>query len=223
VLLAFMLGLHLHDRHVSLGVGDLLQAMWESPTAFLLSLLVLASLVGMVRFAHDASGIGRVLLGLAHSTLQVASVAGVMIAASYLSSAVGLEGVWSLLAFLGLVWLLGGISGMVGMAGYLWATGCFGLHGTEAYAPLHHQDLKHVLRLHIQPDGALTLYPIGIDRVGRKWKLCPDAPAHAPWLAPDGPEPEPHLIEQPIRIGRSDAHAPGTTTSPAPSTTATAA
>ncbi len=204
VLLAFMLSLHLQERHVSLGVGDLLQAMWESPTAFLLSLLVLASLVGMVRFAHDASGIGRVLLGLTHSTLQVASVAGVMLAASYLSSTMGLEGVWSLLVFLGLVWLLGGISGMVGMAGYLWLTGCLGFHNTEAYAPLHHQDLKHFLRLHIQTDGTLTLYPIGIDRVGRTWKLCPDAPSHAPWFAPDGPEPEPHLIERPIRIGDAE-------------------
>jgi hypothetical protein len=223
VLLAFMLGLHLHDRHLSLGIGDLLQALWESPTAFLLSLLVLASLVGMVRFAHDASGLGRVLLGLAHSALQVASVAGVMIAASYLSSAAGLDGVWSLLAFLGLVWLLGGISGMVGMAGYLWATGCLGLHGTEAYAPLHHQDLKHVLRLHIQADGALTIYPIGIDRVGRKWTLRPDAPAYAPWFAPDRGEPASHLIEQPIRIERSDADPAGATTSPSPSATATVA
>jgi len=204
VLLAFMLGLHLEDRHVSLGVVDLLRAMWESPTAFLLSLLVCASLAGMVRFAHDASGIGRIVLGAVHSTLQVASVAGVMIAASYLSSAVGLEGVWSLLAFLGLVGLLGAVAGMVGMAGYLWATGCLGLHGTEAYAPLHHQDQKHFLRLHIEADGALTVYPIGVDRVGRKWTLCPDAPAHAPWFAPDGPDPEPHLIEQPIRIAGTD-------------------
>jgi hypothetical protein len=216
VLLAFMLGLHLDDRHVSLGVGDLLQAMWESPTAFLLSLLVLASLVGMVRFAHDASGIGRVLLGLAHSTLQVASVAGVMMAASYLSSALGTQGVWSLLAFLGLVGLLGSISGMVGMAAYLWVTGLGGLHNTEAYAPLHHQDQKHFLRLHIQPEGALTVYPIGIDRVGRSWTLRPDAPAHTPWFAPDGSEPAPHLIEPPIRIGQPDAHAPDTTASPAP-------
>jgi len=220
VLLAFMMGLHLDDRHVSLGVGDLLRAMWESPTAFLLSLLVLASLVGMVRFAHDASGIGRVLLGLAHSTLQVASVAGVMIAASHLSTALGPEGAWSLLAFLGLVWLLGAIAGMVGMAGYLWATNCLGLHGTEGYAPLHHQDLKHFLRLHIEADGALTVYPIGVDRVGRKWTLCPDAPAHAPWFAPDGSEPEPHLIEQPIRIGQPDADASGPTTSSSPGTTA---
>lgn len=200
VLLAFMLGLHLEDRYMSLGVGDLLRAMWESPTAFLLSLLVLASLVGMVRFAHDASGIGRLLLGLAHSTLQVSSVSGVMIAASYLVTMFGSEGVPSLLAFLALVWLLGGISGMLGMAGYLWATGYLGLHGTEAYAPLHHQDQKHFLRLHIQADGSLTIYPIGIDRVGRKWALRPDAPAHAPWFAPEGPELQPHLIEQPIRI-----------------------
>jgi hypothetical protein len=40
VLLVFMLGLHLEDRHVGLGINDLLRAMWESPTAFLLSLLV---------------------------------------------------------------------------------------------------------------------------------------------------------------------------------------
>ncbi|MDP1850451.1 MAG: hypothetical protein Q8K79_21860 [Solirubrobacteraceae bacterium] len=203
VLLAFMLGLHLEDRYVSLGVVDLLRAMWESPTAFLLSLLVLASLVGMVRFAHDLSGIGRILLGLSHSALQVASVAGIMMAASWLSSRFGSEGVSSLLTFLGLVWLLGGISGMMGMAGYLWATGFLGLHNTEAYAPLHHQDQKHFLRLHIGADGTLTLYPIGVERVGRRWALRPDAPPDAPWFAPDGPEPAPHLIEPPIRIGRS--------------------
>ncbi|HVL31717.1 MAG TPA: hypothetical protein VM299_05735 [Solirubrobacteraceae bacterium] len=216
VLLAFMLGLHLDDRHLSLGVDDLLRAMWESPTAFLLSLLVLASLVAMVRFAHDASGIGRFLLGFAHSTLQVLSVAGVMIAASHLSAAAGLEGTWSLLGFLGLVWLLGSVSGMMGMAAYLWATGYLGLHGTEAYAPLHHQDQKHFLRLHVQPDGALTIYPIGVERVGRRWKLCPDAPAHAPWFASDEPEPEPHLIERPITIGRPAvlAMTPGSVSEP---------
>ena len=208
VLLVFMMGLHLGDRHVSLGVGDLLRALWEIPVAFLLGiLLMVVSLAGMVRFAHDATGVGRVLLGLVHSTLQVASVAGVMLAASQLSSVLGLRGVWSLVAFLGLVGLLGAIQGIVGMAGYLWATNCLGLHGTEGYAPLHHQDLKHFLRLHIAADGALTVYPIGVDRVGRKWTLCPDAPAHAPWFAPDGSEPESHLIEQPIRIGQPDAHA----------------
>ncbi len=124
----------------------------------------------------------------------------VMIAASWLSSAFGLGGMWSLVAFLGLVGLLGGIGGIVGLSAYLWATNCLGFHGNEGYAPLHHQDLKHFLRLHIGADGVLTVYPIGVDRVPRKWTLCPDAPAHAPWFTPHGAEPEPHLIEKPITI-----------------------
>ncbi len=200
VLLAFMLGLHLGDRHVSLGLGDLRRAVWESPTSFLLILLMIASLAGMVRFAHEVSGAGRFLLGMVHSTLQIVSVAGVMLVASWLSSALGLQGVWSLIAFLAMVGVLGGIAGTVGLSGYLWATNCLGLHGNEGYAPLHHQDLKHFLRLHIEADGSLTVYPIGVNRIGRKWILCPDAPAHAPWFAPHGSEPQPHLIEKPITI-----------------------
>ncbi|MDQ6727727.1 MAG: metallophosphoesterase, partial [Actinomycetota bacterium] len=149
VLLAFMLSLHLGSRHLNLGLGDLRRALWDSPTAFLLILLMVVSLAAMVRFAHDASGLGRFLLGLVHSTLQLASVAGVMIVASRLSGAEGLHGVASLLVFLGLVAVLGGIGGTVGMSGYLWATNCLGFHGNEGYAPLHHQDLKHFLRLHI--------------------------------------------------------------------------
>lgn len=105
-----------------------------------------------------------------------------------------------MVAFLSLVGVVGGIGGMVGLSGYLWAANCFGLHQTEGYGAQHHQDLKHFIRLHIDADGDLTVYPIGIDRVGRKWTLCPDAPAHAPWFAPHGPEPEPHLIEKPITI-----------------------
>jgi hypothetical protein len=200
VLLAFMLGLHLQDRHVALGLGDLLNAVWESPTLFLLIPLVIVALAGMVRFAHDARGLRRFLVGTVHTVLQLASAAGFMIASSWLSSAFGLRGMWSLVAFLGLIFLVGGIGGMVGMSGYLWVANCFGLHGTEGYAAQHHQDLKHFLRLHIEADGDLTIYPIAVDRVGRKWTLCPDAPAHAPWFAPHGAEPEPHLIEKPITI-----------------------
>lgn len=204
VLLVFMMELHVRNRHVSLGLDDLRIALWESPTAFLLILLMLGTLGAMVRFAPAASGVRRLLLGLVHSTLQLASVAAVIVVASRLSSTAGLEGAWSFVVFLGLVFLLGGIGGTVGMSGYLWATNLLGLHGNEGYAPLHHQHLKHFLRLHIDADGVLSVYPIGVDRVGRQWQLRPDAPAHAPWFAPSGSEPEPHLIEQPIRIGQPE-------------------
>ncbi len=208
VLLAFMLNLHLRSRHVSLGLGDLRRALWESPTAFLLILIITITLVGMVRLAHDASGATRLLLGLLHSLSLFATLAGVMLAASRLSSALG-HGVPSLLAFLGLVGVLGGIGGVLGVAAYLWAANCFGFHGNEVYAPLHHSGYKNFLRLHIDSDGTLTVFPVGIDHVGRKWQVRPDAPADAPWLAPVGGETKPHLIEAPIRIGGTSNIDPG--------------
>ncbi len=202
VLLAFMLGLHLDDRHIDLGLGDLRHALWESPTAFLLIVLIFFTTAAMVRFAHTASGLTRLALGVLHSSLQLVSVAGVMIASSRLAEASGLRGVPSLLAFLGLILVLGGIGGTVGISGYLWATNCLGFHGNEAYAPLHHMDLKHFLRLQIDGDGALTVYPVAIDRVGRKWEIRPDDDPCAPWFAPAGPVPAAHLIEDPVRIKR---------------------
>lgn len=207
VLLAFMLNLHLRGRHLKLGFADLGRALWESPTAFLLILIVVFVVIAMVRLAHDASGTARLLLGFFHSLTLFCTLAPVMLAASRLSSAFG-TGIVSLLAFLGLVCVFGGIGGVLGMAAYLLVANCFGFHGNEVYAPLHHMDYKNFLRLHISADGDLTVYPIGIDRVGRKWRLCPDAPAEAPWFAPVGAEPEAHLIEAPIRIGPSATREP---------------
>jgi len=176
VLLAFMMGLQLHNRYASLDPVELTRAVWESPTAFVLILFMVVLLAGMVRFAHDAKGVPKVVLGLVHAGLQLSSVGGVMIAASWLTSElVGSRGTTSMVLFLALVAVLGGIGGTFGMSGYFWATNCFGFHGNEAYAPLHHMDQKHFLRLHFDADGDLTLYPIGIDRVGRKWTLSPDA------------------------------------------------
>ena len=202
VLLVFMLSLHLDGRHSSVGFGDLPTALWESPIAFLLIILTIVSFGAMIRLAHDATGASRLLIGLTHSTLQFVGLAVVIVVASRLTAPLG-DGVASLLTFLAIVWVLGGIGGVVGISGYLWATNCLGFHANEAYAPLHHADDKNFLRLHIDAEGTLTLYPIGIDRVGRKWRFCPDADAGSPWLEPDGDEPEAHLIESPVQLGQT--------------------
>ena len=140
VQLAFMLNLHLGEAHVGIGVGELGRALWKSPTAFVLMLLMVILFGAMVKFAHDAGGLSRLLLGLVHSILQLASVTGVMIVSSRLSSAFGLEGAPSLIVFIGLVALIGGLVGALGFAGYLWATNCLGFHANEAYAPLRVMD-----------------------------------------------------------------------------------
>ncbi len=202
VLLAFLLRLHLEDQYLTLGVADLWHALWETPAAFLLVFLLITSIGAMVLLAHDAAGWPRLALGLVHSTLQVGGLAFVYLVASHGAATLGASGgVVSLLVFLVLVYLIGGIGGVLGIAAYFWATNILGYHGNEVYAPLHHEDLKNFLRLHFEADGGLTIYPIGIDRVGRHWKLNPEGPADSPWFVPDGHNPpRPHLIEPPIRI-----------------------
>lgn len=199
IVLAFMLNLHLRGGHVSLELDDLRLALWESPIAFVLLLLIVVTVGAMVRLAHDASGLARLLLGSVHALTLFSALAGVMLVASRLSSDIE-GGFASLMTFLGLVAVLGGIGGVLGVAAYLWVANCLGFHGNETYAPLHHIDYKNFLRLHVGPDGALTVYPIGVDRAGRAWELCPDAPADAPWFRPVGAPPVARLIEAPIRL-----------------------
>jgi hypothetical protein len=201
VFLAVMLGLHRNDTHESLGVADLWEALWTSPTAVLLILSMVVIFGAMVRFAHDAPGPTRFLLGAAHSTLQLASTGALMIGASALSSSLGLQGMSSIAAFLVFVAALGGLGGALGFAAYLWVTNYLGFHANEAYAPLRVKDHKHFLRLHIGRDGALTVFPIGVDKVCRRWRLCREGPLHAPWFQPDQEEIRPRLLERPFGIG----------------------
>ena len=164
-------------------------------------MFILVLLGGMVRFAHDAPGrTTRFLLGLVHSGLQLAMVASVMVVASRITSDTGLDGLESVLAFLGVLGVLGGLGGALGMAAYLWATNGLGFHANEAYAPLRVMDYKHFLRLHIDEDGSLTVFPVGIDRVRRRWRLRRDGPRDASWFVPEDGDVSAHLIEGPVRI-----------------------
>lgn len=209
VLVVLMLNLHRDDRHRRVGFGDLARALWESPTAFLLIILVIASFGAMIRLAHDARGLPRLLIGLGHSALQFGGLAAVIVVASRVTST--LDGAASLAAFLALVWVLGGIGGVLGVSGYLWTANSLGYHANEAYAPLHHMDQKNFLRLCIDTTGTLTVYPIGIERVCRRWRFFPEGAPHEPWLVPAKDPHRPHLIEAPIELSDPTgvAKAPG--------------
>jgi hypothetical protein len=55
------------------------------------------------------------------------------------------------------------------------------------------------MRMHITADGTLTIYPIGIDKICRRWAADPEAEEHASWLRPREPLAT-HLIEEPIIV-----------------------
>ena len=80
----------------------------------------------------------------------------------------------------------------------------FGRHGNEAFSSLAIQDWKHFLRLKIDRDGTLTIFPIGIRQVPREWKT-PEAGTSGARFVPGELELKPELIDGPITVTPSAA------------------
>jgi hypothetical protein len=119
---------------------------------------------------------------------------------------------WSHLPFVGWAWPLPLLAALViylPVAGlvatelvclYLLLASTLRVNLNELFAGQSIIDSKCFLRLHIARDGSLTIYPIGVDRVCRKWTANPHAPADRPWFEPAAPVAT-QLIEPPIRLG----------------------
>ena len=75
----------------------------------------------------------------------------------------------------------------------------FGAHPNEAFSSLAIPDWKNFIRLHIDKEGHLRLYPVGLRRVPRSWKPGETARDSA-WVADpkDRRATPPALIEPPI-------------------------
>jgi hypothetical protein len=82
---------------------------------------------------------------------------------------------------------------------YLLLASVFKVNVNELYAGQGIEDAKSFLRLHIAADGTLTVHPIGIDRVCRKWVADPDGPQDTSWLRPTQPLAT-RFIEEPFVV-----------------------
>ncbi|AUX41567.1 hypothetical protein SOCE26_029880 [Sorangium cellulosum] len=72
-------------------------------------------------------------------------------------------------------------------------------HGNEAFSALRIEDYKNFLRIHVHR-GGLTVYPVGLRKVPRAWKVVEDHRPGEPYLVPARGALAPELIEQPITI-----------------------
>jgi hypothetical protein len=99
----------------------------------------------------------------------------------------------SVLTFFG-GWIVG--SEVMGLY-VLGSLNIFKRHANEAFSSLRIQDYKNFLRLHLASDGTLTIYPIGIDRVPRRWYAA-NPPEGSRYLPKE--DLTPHLIEGPVVI-----------------------
>jgi hypothetical protein len=175
---------------------EVVSALLRYPPGLLLAVVLVGALVG---FADAPAGIRRWLAGGLHGAGHLALIVFAIWAASRLR----LGGAPFLAAFLGSVVVLGGLASGLLMGVYLLvAVVVFRAHPNECFAAQHIEDYKNFLRLRIGPDGALTIYPIGVERICRKWRLRTDGEPGDPWFEPAEPI-APRMVEPPIRIDTS--------------------
>jgi hypothetical protein len=99
-----------------------------------------------------------------------------------------------------LVFAGGWLAGSLIMGLYLLLSlNLFGRHSEEAFSSLRIEDYKHFLRLHVGPDGALTIHPLKVERVPRRWRARAPADASPSRVQPDGPLVV-ERIEPPVRV-----------------------
>ena len=162
-------------------------------------------LLSFVLFTETHSRWYRRIAGTAHGLTHLAAILFLTAFATRLvggTLAIASESVGGLLLTGGCIFAGGYALGALIMGLYLYISlRFFGRHANEAFSALRIPDYKNFLRLHIGRDGALTVFPIGVDRVPRKWAPLPDAADTEPQYSPaEGQALEPRLIEPPIVV-----------------------
>jgi hypothetical protein len=187
----------------SLSAAELAGGVVRSPMAVVLSAAIVWGMAGFTkskRSSKRAMGAGH---GVAHLALAVLSISG----ASTLAAS--LQPGWFVGAFVLLVGAGGGLLGSWLLAGYLLVADRYKCNTNELFAAQRSRLHKNFLRLHLGPDGALTVYPIKVERPPKRWKLREPQPGSAgaagedesPWFEPVAPDAlRAELIEQPVRI-----------------------
>jgi hypothetical protein len=176
-----------------------LLAVW-TPAAFSVVTLVVAG----VLFARDS-----VVAGLVHSAAHLLLAAAWAVFVFWLHHQVG-DLATLAVVLIGTPVMIGFLDAEV-VALYLLVASRAGINVNEAFAGQGIEDHKGFLRLHINKAGVLTIYPVKVHKVVRKWRANPDGAQDSPWLVPDGDQLTAELIEAPIRVPRAK---PGTPPEP---------
>jgi len=170
-----------------------------NPTAVFWILLVWG---GFLLFTDVHSPTYRIVAGTLHGFTHVLSTFFIGWGASYVGvTCLG----WpfktpkQLLLAGAIIFVLGWIVGSIVMGVYLVISlNFFKRHSNEAFSALACPDWKNFLRLRINANG-LTIFPIGIRKVARKW--TPSGSTNGPAFVPnDSRATAPELIEQPFSV-----------------------
>jgi hypothetical protein len=165
---------------------------------------ILFILTGFVIFTYTKSKLYQWIAGLLHGLIHLLAAFLIGWGATYFTVTVlGLpfQSPLQLVLVAGLIFAGGWVAGSILVGVFLLISlNIFGCLQNSAFSSLRIEDWKNFLRIKIDKNGQLTIYPIGIRRVPRQWKR-PTARAASPELVPDDIKATPpELIESPITI-----------------------
>jgi hypothetical protein len=187
--------------------SELATGLVASPIMIGVVLIVVALLIGFAkppaRFAGTARLIIKAVMGILHGMAQLVAVVAVSLVVLRVPLGPGTGGGLSLFKLI-VQAVLGGVAGSVVLGTYLAICNSlprrFHTHDREASSCLRPERWKNFVRLHIDPQGRLTMYPIGIDEVCHDWRPNPDAPDRsAPRYVP-AHDLRPRIIDGPVVI-----------------------
>jgi len=189
------------------GWSDLFTGLFRNPLS---TVTVVALFFGLWAFARTPPWaprgwpryVAKTVMAAVHTILHVLVVVAVALLAVTVASALTDGGWWFTVSASLTAFLVGGVAGSVAVGAYLAAaTGLPGMraHGNETFASARIAGYKNFLRMHLDGDGRLTVYALGIERAirWRDWRPDPDNDdPEAAWLVPSTGGIRPHLIEK---------------------------
>ena len=191
-----------HEVLSRLSPEDIARGMARSPLAVLLSGGIARGLVGFTKANDPKVAWG---LGLGHAGAQLGAVVVSAGTAARICRALRLPGLGFSAGYLALVGVGGGLLGCGVMAGYLLVADRFKLNDNELFSAQRNRDWKNFMRLHLAEDGTVTVYPVGVAKTPRRWRLRRSGRADEPWFEPVDRPVVAHLIEEPVRVAPTAA------------------
>ncbi len=197
---------------------DSFAVYWElikhSPSSAFYLLLYLVALIAFCQpFPHKSKQkmlLGQLFLGSIHGFAQFFVMLGLLVVFVQINGWFGWQAGTSqhtIALIVEIVTLTSLLAGTV-MGIYLYVTNYFFSYHTEAaFSSNAIADYKNFIRFHINEEGQLTVYPMGINSVEKNWRLNQSGQPGETWFVPESGKSMQayvHLIENPIRVSRSD-------------------
>jgi hypothetical protein len=203
----------LFDTMRALEIADIRTTAISSAGMVVLFLILL---VGFIGFANGRTLLDRVVAGVVHASFQLEGLIWVSwfvariaperdtVVFRLQNAVLDVQVHLFALVYAVLVVLLGGLVGSYIYSIYLFLMQTlFKRHPTHSFSAFRWEHHRNFLRLHIDEQGVLTIYSIGVRRVPRRWRYVAtdEREPWQRWFEPVDRPLEPFLVEPPLRLG----------------------